>query len=47
MLRVIVLGDRYVYRLGRGGKILAARIKPGSDLLRSIRNLVDSAFFSI
>jgi len=35
------LDSMYLYRLGRGGKILVARIKPGSDLLKSICSLVE------
>ncbi|MCD6530360.1 DNA-binding protein [Candidatus Bathyarchaeota archaeon] len=35
------MDSTYLCRLGRGGKILVARIKPGSDLIESIRSLVE------
>jgi len=35
------LENRYVNRFGKPGRILVARIKPGSDLLQSIRSLVE------
>lgn len=38
---MIILENRYVSRFGKSGKVLVARIKPGSDLLQSIRSLVE------
>ena len=35
------MGNRYVSRFGKTGRVLVARIKPGSDLLMSIRSLVE------
>ncbi|UCH01743.1 MAG: DNA-binding protein [Candidatus Bathyarchaeota archaeon] len=33
--------NRYVCESGKSGQILVTRIKPGSDLLQSIRNIVE------
>jgi len=38
---VTILENRYIGRFGKIGKVLVARIKPGSDLLQSIRSLVE------
>jgi len=35
------LETRYVSKIGTGGKVLVARLKPGSDLLLSIRSLAE------
>jgi len=37
---VIILENRYVSQFGKTGRILVARIKPNSDLIGSIYNLV-------
>ncbi|MFQ6095871.1 MAG: PPC domain-containing DNA-binding protein [Candidatus Bathyarchaeia archaeon] len=33
--------NRYVSRLGKRGRVLVVRMKPGSDLLRSIRSILE------
>lgn len=35
------MGNRYVSRIGKSGRVLVARIMPGSDLLQSIRTIVE------
>jgi len=35
------LENRYISRFGKSGKVLVARIKPSSDLLQSIRRLIE------
>jgi len=35
------LETRYVDGIGKGGRVLVARLKPGSDLLLSLRSLVE------
>ncbi len=37
---MIILENRYVSRFGKTGRILVARIKPNSDLIGSVSNLV-------
>jgi len=32
--------DRYIVRSGRPGRVIVARVKPGSDLLRSLQKIV-------
>jgi len=35
------LKNRYLNRKGRGGRVLVTRLKPGSDLLLSLRDLIE------
>ncbi len=34
------MNDRYIVRTGRPGRVIVARVKPGSDLLRSLQKIV-------
>ena len=34
------MSDRYIVRSGKPGRVIVARVKPGSDLLRSLQKIV-------
>jgi predicted DNA-binding protein with PD1-like motif len=34
------MADRYIVRSGKPGRVIVARVKPGSDLLRSLQKIV-------
>jgi predicted DNA-binding protein with PD1-like motif len=38
---VTILANRYICRIGESGRVLVARIMPGSDLLQSVGTIVE------
>ena len=36
---MVDMSERYIVRSGRPGRVIVARVKPGSDLLRSLRKI--------
>ena len=36
----LIVNDRYIVRSGQPGRVIIARVKPGSDLLRSLQKVV-------